>query len=429
MGPMNMGIDPRIALGVQQPNLLNALSGGITAGSQLADDMHTGAYRAAIKEHGAGALQGDQAARNALAGFDPAAMQSMAVNDLSMEQTRHGMQMDEAKLALDTRATEQKMRILEAQEVRAIQEQAAKLSAEERAQVKAEYERSVKIMATAQTPEQWDSLAASMQPELVGKFDLRMPLMAEMMDLKDIIEMQNPKPLSGVGKVQHDINRGFLPAGTPLDAGSAKTIINNNPGEHSELDKELSKKEGQTWGSYIAASDTAYGLDQDLGILGQLTDVAPQSPLTGPLLQMHPGISNSGALFQSIISRVAPSLRVEGSGSTSDIEYKGFLNSLPSLANRPEANKAIIDVLQTKARINQERGDIVRKYQNGEIDQAKARSAIADLNRRSIFSGATRSALAGVGVPLEEIIKDGNAPADGWSGVTGMDGVTIRRRE
>lgn len=42
--------------------------------------------------------------------------------------------------------------------------------------------------------------------------------------------------------------------------------------------------------------------------------------------------------FEAIVNRVAPSLRVKGSGAQSDFELKNFLKSLPSLGNTPEGN-------------------------------------------------------------------------------------------
>lgn len=42
--------------------------------------------------------------------------------------------------------------------------------------------------------------------------------------------------------------------------------------------------------------------------------------------------------FEAIVNRVAPSLRVKGSGAQSDFELKNFLKSLPSLGNTAEGN-------------------------------------------------------------------------------------------
>lgn len=42
--------------------------------------------------------------------------------------------------------------------------------------------------------------------------------------------------------------------------------------------------------------------------------------------------------FEAIVNRVAPNLRVKGSGAQSDYELKNFLKSLPSLGNTPEGN-------------------------------------------------------------------------------------------
>ncbi|MDB4455440.1 hypothetical protein N9117_02130, partial [Akkermansiaceae bacterium] len=53
--------------------------------------------------------------------------------------------------------------------------------------------------------------------------------------------------------------------------------------------------------------------------------------------------------------------RVEGSGSTSDIEYAGMLNSLGSLKNSPQANVALLDLMLVKNEILQRKAAIAAR--------------------------------------------------------------------
>jgi len=183
----------------------------------------------------------------------------------------------------------------------------------------------------------------------------------------------------------------------------AVTVNNNLPGgapTDVELRKKLNEKTGEQWAGYQAAGSTAGQFIRDLDVLDELGKQAPQGPLSGNLAKAFPGFTNAGAAYQSVVSRIAPALRVEGSGSTSDIEYEGFLRSLPSLSNQPGGNAIITQVLRQKAQIEVERSEVVNAYSNGEIDAAEARRRIAEINRRSIMTPEMRTMLgvsAGVG--------------------------------
>jgi hypothetical protein len=154
--------------------------------------------------------------------------------------------------------------------------------------------------------------------------------------------------------------------------------------------------EGVAWGEYLKAGGTASGMAQDMDVIDELIQIAPQGPIQGRLAKVFPGVSNAGAAFQSVVSRVAPSLRVEGSGSTSDIEYNGFLQSMPSLVNRPEANAAIAGVLRAKAQINMDRAQVVRDYQNGTMSVDQARNKLSEIDSRSILTPGLKQMLTGL---------------------------------
>ena len=176
------------------------------------------------------------------------------------------------------------------------------------------------------------------------------------------------------------------------------TTINMPGGEaQTELQKKLAGQEADILGKYLTAGNTAGVLSNDLSMLGEVLQYAPQDPITGRLAQMFSGVSSAGAAAQSIINRVAPSLRVEGSGSTSDIEYAGMLRSLPSLQNYPEANNAILGMMQAKAQIDMQRGQIVRDFQNSDQSAAAAqemRRRLSEVESKSIMTPELSQLLA-----------------------------------
>lgn len=193
--------------------------------------------------------------------------------------------------------------------------------------------------------------------------------------------------------------------------GGGVSVTVGGEGEPSdgELRKTLMKSEGELWGSYLTAGNNSAGTAQDMELLGQLIEFAPQGPIEGNLARMFPGVSSAGAAFTSVVSRVAPTLKVPGSGATSDIEYEGMLASLPKLGNQPEANRAIAAMMSAKAQINMDRAEVVSQYQNGLIDAPTARQAINEIDRRSIMTPEMRRLFADLSDGAEEAMSRADA--------------------
>lgn len=186
-------------------------------------------------------------------------------------------------------------------------------------------------------------------------------------------------------------------------AGRQSVTVNNQIGvepSDSELRKGLDKQSAELWGKYLGQGTQAAQMTRDLDMIDELLKVAPQGPLEGRLAQALPGYNNAADALQSIVSRVAPTLRVEGSGSTSDMEMENFLRSLPSLRNQPGANVAISKILRAKAEIDLQRAQIITAYQNNQITASDARNRISQLDRKSIMTPELQSTLgASVGTP------------------------------
>ena len=193
-----------------------------------------------------------------------------------------------------------------------------------------------------------------------------------------------------------------------LSTGGTTVNIGGDTNADAKLREELSKDEGARLSKLQGAANTAAGSLQDFQVLDELITMAPQGPVTGRLAQAFPGVSSAGVLFNSFVNRIAPTLRVEGSGATSDIEYEGMLRSLPALQNKPDANRAISEVFKQKADINIRRGDIITKYQNGEITANDMRNQLTTLNRQSILSPQLKQMLGEVsGGPAIGTVQDG----------------------
>lgn len=177
---------------------------------------------------------------------------------------------------------------------------------------------------------------------------------------------------------------------TPI-GGDGQQIINNVGGELPGGLKELGTQEGKAWSGYQQQAASAGSTMRDIATLEELSKIAPQGPIVGRLVQQFPGISNAGAAFQSVIKRVAPTLRAPGSGATSDIEYQGMLDSLASLSNQPGGNALILQMMKDKAALDIERGDVIDAIANGPsveggITPAEGRKRLREINSRKIMS-------------------------------------------
>lgn len=183
-------------------------------------------------------------------------------------------------------------------------------------------------------------------------------------------------------------------------AGSGGVTIDMPNESQGALNKELAKNEAGIWSSLLQQGGKAASAKADLSMLQEVLQYAPQGPLEGRLAQAFPGFSSAGAAASSIIKRVAPTLRVEGSGSTSDIEYAGMLESLPSLQNYPEANAAILSMMQAKADIDLQRSQIISGFLNSDQSPEQARVArerLGELNGRSIMTPQLQQVIGNLG--------------------------------
>lgn len=232
------------------------------------------------------------------------------------------------------------------------------------------------------------------QAMLSGAIDPKMAASAALTPVKDdkTAMIQNYEFWIAQGKTPEE-------AQALVNSGSVTNI--NMPNEsQGALNKELAKNESGIWSSLLQQGGKAASAKADLSMLQEVLQYAPQGPLEGRLAQAFPGFSSAGAAASSIIKRVAPTLRVEGSGSTSDIEYAGMLESLPSLQNYPEANTAILSMMQAKADIDMQRSQIISGFLNSDQSPEQARVArerLSELNGRSIMTPQLQQIIGNLG--------------------------------
>ena len=131
---------------------------------------------------------------------------------------------------------------------------------------------------------------------------------------------------------------------TPVGKTQFNLGGDNDPSK--KIDERLFTKMGETFEQYLNIGNKSAAIMTDLRVLEGLVPVQPSGTIPGTIARMFPQLDNAAAMRQSIVSRIAPLLRVEGSGSTSDIEFEAMLNSYGSLLNSPEANAAILSIFR-----------------------------------------------------------------------------------
>lgn len=165
----------------------------------------------------------------------------------------------------------------------------------------------------------------------------------------------------------------FGPAGTRVDI--------NQRGE-SKFEESLGQAQAKRWNGYIEEGDKAQTRLADIQTLrdasrrlGAQGSSANLKSLIGPYAESL-GINVDGLsdiqLYESITNRLAPQLRAPGSGSTSDIEFKGFMKGIGPLSNNPAAREMILDTFEAASRNDVARSQIASRLAAKEIDRGQA---------------------------------------------------------
>jgi hypothetical protein len=83
--------------------------------------------------------------------------------------------------------------------------------------------------------------------------------------------------------------------------------------------------------------------------------------------------------YEAVVNRIAPNLRVKGSGAQSDLELKNFLKSLPSLGNTPEGNNIASSVLTGLQENKIRAAEIGSRAMTKEISRSEAEKQLREL--------------------------------------------------
>jgi spore germination cell wall hydrolase CwlJ-like protein len=184
-------------------------------------------------------------------------------------------------------------------------------------------------------------------------------------------------------------NPGFKDYKTELKrAGSIQNNVNIDQKAENAFSVEASKSQAKRFDEIATEGPKARQLSSDVETLRTLSELigtgksAEAKAIWGPYAQTL-GVDVKGLsaiqAFDSIVSRVAPTLRVPGSGAQSDFELKKNLQSLLALGNTPEGNEMISKTMQGVVQTKQTAAEIASKALSGEIKRSDAEKMLREL--------------------------------------------------
>ena len=172
-------------------------------------------------------------------------------------------------------------------------------------------------------------------------------------------------------------SRMNVQTGKPETMGAGGININTSP--ESPAFSDLMQQ--QAMESFIPTRESIDQQRQAIATFGKVEQMANSlnaNDMSGAekvIRTMAPDLSTAMADEQGLIStaealrtQVAPQMRVAGSGSTSDIEFKAYLNSLPSLIQSERGRNLLVESFRPAQNRALEKIELARKFAIGQIN-------------------------------------------------------------
>lgn len=170
-------------------------------------------------------------------------------------------------------------------------------------------------------------------------------------------------------------------------AGASSVTVDQK--SETEFEKKFGGEQAKRWNEYIERGQSAERALLDISTMREISQRVGQTGVGAPIKEaLGPfadalgikieGLSDIQA-YTSIVQRLAPQQRAPGSGSTSDIEFKGFLKSLPTLLQNPAARELTLNTMEALARDEVVRGQIAQRLASGEIKRHDAEKELRAL--------------------------------------------------
>jgi hypothetical protein len=375
-----------IILAGRQPDIVNTLARADQAVANRQNQQHTMDYRNALQEHGAGALQGNQASMNALAGYDPQAMQNMQVQrqNADLAQRQEARLSEQHKLELKKYADSVSAAQLEQE--RAATEQAVMQGAQ--LAQSGDLQGANMVFAGAGLPpiDSVDQL-----PALVGVYE-------QAREYLDFVKKQTEGPEPDYEKVgdgqfidmnnpnsgARDIPNYRAEKKGPLVDMSGASFGPEGPGVTDKFYEKLDGKQADIFGGILELGMTAPSRMAKVDEIGRLLSQSPTGMeaaikyTAGQFGINTEGLSDLQAA-QALINQIVPEQRPPGSGPMSDADLALFIQSMPRLINTPGGNQQIVNTMRGIIAYEMQQAEIARKVSAREVTPAEGMAELASL--------------------------------------------------
>lgn len=171
-------------------------------------------------------------------------------------------------------------------------------------------------------------------------------------------------------------------------ASKPETSVNIDQKSESEFTKASAKHQAERFDKIVQGSTDAQGMVaniQSLRDIGSRIETGKTTELKaalGPYAESI-GIKIDGLddmqAYKAIVARIAPTMRVPGSGATSDFEMRTFLEALPGIGKTPGGNEIISQTLDSLAQHKIAAGEIASRAMAGEITAREAEKELRAL--------------------------------------------------
>jgi hypothetical protein len=205
-------------------------------------------------------------------------------------------------------------------------------------------------------------------------------------------------------------------------AAAGKPEMNVTVGAY---EKKLSQQDAESVGKLRDIADSAY--DNALQVRAIADILAPYSggkfdQFKAALGQYMPEgtdlarMADANAVAESIRARLAPTMRVAGSGATSDFEMRTYLSALPSLINRREGRELMVKLAERMAERAAFRADMKDELvRSGQFSNQKLNALMKERFGETFLTKEERKALEDFknGKP-QPIQQDPQESGGGW---------------
>lgn len=185
-------------------------------------------------------------------------------------------------------------------------------------------------------------------------------------------------------------------------ANASRTILQQpgTPGFEQEAFGALITKTIDQVPVVQAAASAQIRLADEINTITELQNSQDQSLFDIYVRQNYPDLANAlldpdgrMSAAQSMINRIAPTMRESGSGSTSDREMAQYVSSLPSFTQRPEGRALTNQMFQAKADIARQEQELINKLYAQDITVTEYAQQINKLRSQSLYTPARRAAI------------------------------------